>query len=110
MDTVPLPAVPHAPELPVARSVRVLTAIAGMAGGGLLLLGILLLGLQIGAPLVIDGATGPGWSRVVLHLAVGGFGEVGRGLRFRVPVAAGAVIAGTTVLAVLAVLVLAWWW
>jgi hypothetical protein len=105
-----MPAVPRAPERPVPPSLQALGIVAGLAGGGLLLLGIVLLVLQIGAPLLIGGATGPGWGRVVLHLAVGGLAETGHALRRRLPVAAGALIAALTVLAVLAVLVLAWWW
>ncbi|WP_037362108.1 hypothetical protein [Nakamurella lactea] len=91
------------------RGLRALELTAGLAGGGLLLLGVVLLLLQFVAPQLIDGADGPGWPAVLAHLLVGGAGEAGRGLRSRFPTWARALLAGLTVLAVLAVLVLFWW-
>jgi hypothetical protein len=75
----------------------------------LLLLGVVLLVLQLVAPPVIDGADGPGWPAVLAHLLVGAAGETGRGFRSRLSSPVRSVVAGLTILAVIAVLVFIWW-
>ena len=68
--------------------VRVLDLIAGLLAAGILLLGVLLLLAAILSPAVLAAAglgdaEGPGWIRVLLHLAVGGLGEMVVRLRTR---------------------------
>lgn len=109
MTTRPLPAVQALPSAPPGRALRGVELMAGLAGGGLLLLGLILLGLQLLAPQLVSDATGPGWGTVSAHLAVGAVAETGRGLRARwVPgVRAGAAV--LTILAVIGILALCWW-
>lgn len=94
---------------PEGRGLRTAEAIAGLLGGGLALLGVVLLLVQLIAPLVIDDAGGPGWGVVAAHLLVGAAAETARGFRNRLPVVARRALAGATVVAVLLVLLLSWW-
>lgn len=94
--------------------VRVADGIAGLLSGGLLLVGIALLAAQLLAPSVLDDtglarATGPGWGRVVAHLAVGAAGEIVVLCRGRLPVAARVCADIAVLLAVIAILWFAWW-
>lgn len=109
-DTEGLPTTRTVP-VPVSNSrvLRAVEACAGLLGGGLALAGVVLLLLQLLAPAVIDDAVGPGWGVVAAHLLVGAAAESARALRRRLPVPARALVAGVTVLAVLAVLLLCWW-
>lgn len=108
MSTLPLPTVDPRPARP-GRGVGALEMMSGLAGGGLLLLGVVLLALQLVAPQVISDADGPGWVPVLAHLLVGGAAETGRGLRRRMPVAVRAAVAGASIAAVLAVVIFVWW-
>lgn len=111
MTTKPLPTTtdPTSAATP-GRWLRAAEATAGLLGGGLLLLGVVLLVLQVVAPQVVDGADGPGWGRAICHLLVGAAGEGGRAVRRRFSLPVRAAVAGVTVLAVLVVLVITWWW
>jgi hypothetical protein len=110
MTTKPLPITTDPTSATPGRWLRAVELTAGLLGGGLLLLGVVLLVLQVVGPQVVDGADGPGWGRVICHLLVGAAGEGGRAARRRLPLPARAAVAGVTVLAVLMVLVLTWWW
>lgn len=118
MDTAPLPAVPAEPDgpyrEPVSGPARILEVMAGLASGGLAVLGLGLVVLQLFAPDIAPGtglsaANGPTWSRALAQLGVGAAGELvvwarprlGRGPRVW---AAVAVLAAATV-----VLWLCWW-
>ncbi|MDQ2847592.1 MAG: hypothetical protein M3Y77_14865 [Actinomycetota bacterium] len=105
MDTAPLPTASQDPP----RAVRAVELAAGLAGSGMLLLGVVLLVLQLLTPRLIDGAHGPGWGPVLAHLLVGGLAEGARGARRRIAVPARVAVAVLTILAVLAVLVFTWW-
>lgn len=108
MSTQPLPIAERTSALP-SRGTRALELIAGLAGGGLLLLGVGLLVLQLVVPQVIDDADGPGWGPALAHLLVGGAAETGRAFRGRLSVPLRLTVATVTILAVIAVLVLIWW-
>ncbi len=87
---------------------------AGLASGGLLLIGAALLVLQFVAPDLASGpgsaaATGPGWPRVGLQLAVGAGGEAVVQLRRWLPRPARWLAALGVLLAAAIVLWIAWW-
>ena len=87
---------------------------AGLLSGGVLVLGLVLLLSQLFAPSLLGGtgyaaATGPGWWRVVAHLAVGLAGEAGVLLRGRTPTTARAAVAVATIVAAIVVLATSWW-
>ena len=68
--------------------VRVLDLLAGLLAAGILLLGVFLMLAALFSPAVLAAAglgdaEGPGWIRVLLHLAVGGLGELVVRLRTR---------------------------
>lgn len=110
MTTKPLPTTTEATSATAGRWLPAAELTAGLLSGGLLLLGVILLVLQVVAPQVVDGADGPGWGRAICHLLVGAAGECGRGARRRFPLPVRAAVAGATVLAVLVVLAVQWWW
>jgi hypothetical protein len=133
MDTAPLPAIPAEPNGPYAEPnspgvepnghdaparmsgpARALEIIAGLASGGLVLLGLGLVVLQLIAPDIAPGtgqsaAAGPTWGRALAQLGVGAAGEfavwarpwLGRGPRVWIAVA--------VLLATAVVLWLCWW-
>ncbi len=104
-----------AEQVPVRPALigRFTVALAGLLAAGCLLLGLTLLVLVIVVPGTggagIGSSSGPGWTRAGWHVGVGLLAEVGLGLTqrrawpLRVSVATGVIVA------VLAVLALAWW-
>lgn len=69
---------------------RLLDALVGLLAAGLLVVGVLLLLTTLIAPAALSAAglgeaSGPGWSAVMAHLAVGVVGEVVVRLRDRWP-------------------------
>lgn len=123
MNTAPQPALPWegpgsaqptdgrpaAGDRESGRGTRIVESIGGLFGAGLLALGVVLLILQLVAPAVVSGATGPGWGAVAAHLAVGAAAESVRVARHRLPVPARIVAAVLTVAAAIAVLAFCWW-
>jgi len=96
-------------RLPVG--VRILDLLAGLLAAGILLLGVLLLIAAMFAPAVLAAAglgeaEGPGWIRVLCHLAVGGLGELVVRQRRRWPATARVLADVSVVVAALAVI---WW-
>ena len=96
-------------RLPVG--VRILDLLAGLLAAGILLLGVLLLLAAIFSPAILAAAglgdaEGPGWIRVLSHLAVGGLGELAVRRRHRWPTAARVLADGAVVVATMAVI---WW-
>jgi hypothetical protein len=99
---------------PDGRLLRTVEAVARLLSGGLLVLGLALLVLQLVAPDLVPGTgfeapTGPGWGRIAAHLAVGATGEAAAAARSRLPRAARGVLATAAIVAVFAVLWFAWW-
>ena len=91
--------------------VRFLDLLAGLLAAGILLLGVLLLLAAILAPALLAAAglgeaEGPGWIRVLSHLAVGVLGELVVRLRPRWPTKARVLADLAVVAAALAVI---WW-
>ena len=96
-------------RLPVG--VRGLDSLAGLLAAGILLLGVLLLLAAVFSPAILAAAglgdaEGPGWIRVLSHLAIGGFGELVVRLRRGWPTAARVLGDSAVVAAALAVI---WW-
>lgn len=99
---------------PPGRALRATEVVAGLLSGGLLLVGVALLVLQLLAPRLFPGsglaaATGPGWGRVALHLAVGAAGEATVLLRRRCGVPIRAALAAAVIIGAVAVLWFGWW-
>jgi hypothetical protein len=117
-DTIPLPAVPAGrPDRDTAPgpAVRTLEILAGLASGGLVVIGLGLLVLQLIAPDVAPGTglaapTGPTWWRVAGQLGVGVAGEIAHSARRRLPAAGRGALAAAVIVATAVVLYLAWWW
>ena len=96
------------------RGLRVLEVLAGLASGGLLIVGLALLVLQFLAPQLAPGTglsapSGPGWPRIAWQLGVGVAGELVVLARRRSPRPARWLLAAAVVVATGAVLWLAWW-
>jgi len=94
-----------------ARWVRILDGLAGLLAAGVLLFGGLLLLAAVLAPALpsavdLGSAAGPGWDRVVAHLAVGVVGEAVVRFRGRWSTTARA---GADLAVVLAAVVVIWW-
>lgn len=117
MDTAPLPAVPADRPPPHGRdrrAARVVVAAAGVVSGGLLVIGLGLVVLQLAARGIAPGtglaaASGPTWGRAVAQLAVGVVGESAVWLRPRVTVAVRVWMSIAVLIAAGAVLYLCWW-
>lgn len=97
-----------------SAGLRVADGAAGLLSGGLLLVGVALLVMQLLAPSALGGtglarATGPGWGSVAAHLAVGLGGEALVLCRNRLPDVARACADVAVLLAVAATLWFAWW-
>ena len=93
------------------RGLRLLDWLAGLLSAGVLLVGVILLLAALIAPAAVAAAglgvaDGPGWDRVIAHLAVGAAGELVVVLRKRWPSVVRAV---ADVGVVLAALVVIWW-
>ena len=93
------------------RWVRFLDALAGLLSAGVLVVGIVLLLAAVIAPSAVAAAglgvaDGPGWDRVIAHLAVGAAGEVVVLLRRRWPTVVRGLADAVVVLAALMVI---WW-
>lgn len=114
------PTPPGAGESPAAesldtpgpgRGLRLLDGLAGLLSAGVLLVGVILLLAALIAPAAVAAAglgvaDGPGWDRVIAHLAVGAAGELVVVLRKRWPTV---VRASADFGEVLAALVVIWW-
>ena len=105
---------PVRPTTAVSRGLRALEIVAGLASGGLLLIGLTLLALQFLAPTVAPGIglaapSGPGWPRVAGQLGVGVAGELTVVVRRWAPRPMRWLLAAAVVVAAGAVLWLAWW-
>ena len=81
-STTTLPAVrlPEVPSRPVPHAMigRFTVSLAGLLAAGCLVLGVALLVIELVAPngSGLQATTGPGWARVVWHLAVGVLAEL----------------------------------
>lgn len=110
----PPPGVDPAADGRPGPAVRTLDALTGLVAAGMLVAGGVLLLAQLLVPAVLaaagwGSATGPGWTRVLAHLAVGGAGEAIYRTRRR---RHGALRGGpdlAVVAAALAVVAWAWW-
>jgi hypothetical protein len=119
MDTAPLPAVPSdpagpSPGLRVSGAGRLLEIVAGLASGGLLVIGLGLVILQVVAPEIAPGtgmsaAGGPGWWRALAQLGVGAAGELAVWARPRMGRATRVWVAVAVLLMAGVVLWLSWW-
>lgn len=115
MDTVPLPAVPDRwPPRRPGGALRALLTVAGGAAGGMLLIGLGLVVLQLTATRWAPGtglaaAAGPTWPRALAQLAVGVIGEGAVRLRPRMGRGAQVWAAALTIVATVAVVWWAWW-
>ena len=94
-----------------ALAIRFLDGLAGLLAAGILLVGVLLLLTALVAPGLLAAAglgpaDGPGWDRVLAHLAVGVAGELVVRLRRGWPMAARIGADGAVTVAAL---VLIWW-
>lgn len=110
LPAVRLPDLPARP-LPHALIGRFTVSLAGLLAAGCLVLGVALLVLALVAPSGsgLQATTGPGWPRVVWHLAVGALAELGTQLVRRRAWPLRVAVAGAVIVAVLAVLAFAWW-
>lgn len=115
VDTAPLPVVPGNPSEPRAPRLRGLAAaveaVAGLVSGGLVVIGVGLVVLQLVAPELAPGtglaaAAGPTWPRALATAAVGVAGEVVVWARRRLGRAARAWLAVAVIVAALLDL---WW-
>lgn len=131
MDTAPLPAVPADPDGPpgptprhgapgstprhgVPGAARGLEILAGLASGGLVVLGLGLVVLQLVAPEIAPGsgvaaAEGPTWGRALAQLGVGVLGELAVWARPRMTLGPRVWIAVAVLVAAAAVLWFCWW-
>lgn len=91
------------------RPVRILEAVSGLLGGGLLLAGIVLLIAHFVAPHAVTGGRGPSTEAIVTHFGVGVVAEVLRAVRNRMSVPVRVAAAGAVILATIGVLILIWW-
>lgn len=113
MDTAPLPRIPAQPA-PATGGLRALEVLAGLCSGGLVLLGLALVVLQLTAGQIAPGtglaaAIGPTWPRALGQLGVGLAGEIVVLLRGRLGHAARTWLAVAVLVATAVVLYLAWW-
>lgn len=90
------------------RSVRILEAVAALLSAGVLVVGVVLAVLLVGAPALNDG-TGPRVDRVAVALLAGVLGELAHLRRQRLPARARAGVAGLVILVVLGALWWGWW-
>ncbi len=120
MDTIPLPAVPAEGPPPPRHSgpshgpARVVEVAAGLLSGGLVLIGLALVVLQLLATRIAPGtgltaASGPTWWRALAQLGVGMVGEFTVWLRPRIATAARVWLAVAVIVAVGFALWLCWW-
>lgn len=96
---------PHRP----GAGLRALELAAGLASGGMAAAGVALVALELLAPHIIDGASGPGWGVALAHLGVGVCGEVLRANRFRVSAVVRTFAAAAVLAIALAVIAGCWW-
>ncbi len=112
-DTTPMPGVGAQTAHRPALFGRFTVTLGNLLAAGALVLGLGLLVAMLVLPsagvAAYDSTTGPGWGRVVAHLAVGVAGEVAGQLARRRPRPVRIAVAAVTVVAVLAVLALSWW-
>jgi hypothetical protein len=102
---------PGSPGARPGPAIRTLDALAGLLSAGILLVGVLLLLAAVIAPTALPAAglgiaSGPGWSSVAVHLAVGVTGELVVLRRRGWPPA---VRAGADLVVIAAALLVLWW-
>lgn len=117
MDTAPLPAVPS--DEPPSRgrdlgAARAVVTAAGVVSGGLVLIGVGLIALQLLKGGIAPGAgravaAGPTWGRALLHVTVGLMGEMVVWLRPHVGTAARVWMSAAILVAAAVVLWVCWW-
>jgi hypothetical protein len=101
------------PPRPHALIGRFAVSLAGLLAAGCFVLGWALVVLMIVAPRTggtgLEVATGPGWTRTIWHLLVGGAGEAGLQFARKQSWPIRVIVATCVIVAVLATLALAWW-